>query len=171
MTFPYSTFLLAGSLSWEAIPFLRKRDGVSIFCSVCLGLFFEWASLVLASEVLWGQIVITSFTQIYLYKWWVHWGILQHIRSWRWAAKLCFCLYQEGPVFAWLQQFTINLEHRPRAGFQLMPETGCERYLVIRWTSQWKFGLVLLLKLLWLNHISQKSYRTQANSLTFTLFA
>lgn len=44
--------ILFGNLSWEAIPFLRKRSGMKVFCSVCLGLFFEWALLVLASEVL-----------------------------------------------------------------------------------------------------------------------
>lgn len=63
-----------------------------------------------------------------------------------WVAELYFFFYQEGTVLAWLQQFTISLEHGPRAG--ISAETG-----------QWQLGLVLLLELLWLNHISQKSYQ------------
>lgn len=104
-----------GNLSWEAIPFLRKRSGVSAFCCVCLGLFFQQAVLGLASEVRpdCHHITYTNlFTQIM--------GFTQTFygtsEAGGWATKLCFCFYQEGTMLAWLQQFTINLEHRPRAG-------------------------------------------------------
>lgn len=105
-----------GNLSWEAIPFLRNKSGV-----VCLVLFVWGCFLNRFTGTCFRSAVRPDchhivYTHLFTQMMGFTRAFYSTSEAGGWAAKLYFYFCQEGTVLAWLQQFTVNLEHGPRAG-------------------------------------------------------